>query len=557
MVNRALSIIFATLVFAGAAFSQTNAGSSDAVLNETDLLSHEGQIVSLVELAGRPDLDTEQYRQLIPIHPGERLSRARILEAIDALRNTHRFDDVQVDFKPEFDGVRVAFILQPAFYVGLYQFPGAERFSYGLLIQISRFSAQEPYSPVNIKRAQEALLTYFRQNGYFQSRVDAEVRPDKTYGLANVDFKTTLGPRAKFGEVLIEGASPEEARRIQKFLRSFRARIRMAAVRPGRTYSQRTLQNATRHMASRLADDTHPIVQIKVAGASYNPQTNRADVTFSVDRGTVIQARVEGAQLSRRVERKLLSGLSPELIKDGRQNLLTHFREKGYFEVQVNATVEEENGEKAVVYQISQGRRKRIKEIEFRGNTHFSHKELQQHVAAREARLLNRGRYDETSVRLLTAFYQSQGFNEVKITPEFVPANGTDLILVFEVNEGPQDIVEDLQIEGNAVPIAKLAPGGLRLGPGMPFSQSAMEEDKSKLVSSYLDMGYLTATLHQTSQALSSDPHRFHVLYEITEGAQVLTGKVVTLGRNRTEQALIDRDVASIRPGAPVRESEL
>src|SRR5262249_4611836 len=100
-------------------------------------------------------------------------------------------------------------------------------------------------------------------------------------------------------------------------------------------------------------------------------------------------------------------------------------------------------------------------------------------------------------------------------------------------------------------------PGGLRLGPGMPFSQSAMEEDKSKLVSSYLDMGYLAATLHQTSQALSSDPHRFHVLYQITEGPQVHTGTVVTLGRNRTQQALIDRDVSGIRPAAPVRESEL
>src|SRR5215469_14024957 len=212
MANRVLpGFILATLLFAGAVFSQTNLGSSDAVLNEVDLLSHEGQVVSQVELTGRPDLDTEQYRQLIPIHPGERLSRARILEAIDTLRNTHRFDDVQVDLKPEFDGVRVAFILQPAFYVGLYQFPGAERFPYGLLIQISRFSAQEPYSPLDIKTAQEALLTYFRQNGFFQSRVEAEVRPDKIYGLANVDFKTTLGPRAKFGEVLIEGASPEEA----------------------------------------------------------------------------------------------------------------------------------------------------------------------------------------------------------------------------------------------------------------------------------------------------------------------------------------------------------
>src|SRR5262249_34691803 len=153
-------------------------------------------------------------------------------------------------------------------------------------------------------------------------------------GLANVDFNTTLGLRAKFGEVLIEGATPEEARRIQNFLRSFRARLRMAAVRPGRTYSQRTLQNATRHLESRLTDDTHPRVQIKVTGASYDPLPNRADVTFSVDRDIVMQARLEGAQLSRRVERKLLpaypeSGLSPEMIQDGRQNLLRHFREKG------------------------------------------------------------------------------------------------------------------------------------------------------------------------------------------------------------------------------------
>jgi len=550
-------------VLAGAAFSQRPSASPDAVLNEADILSYEGQVVSTVELAGRPDLDMKQYRQLIPIQPGERLSRAKILEAIAALRNTHRFDDVQVELRPEFDGgVRVAFILQPAFYVGLYQFPGAERFPYGLLIQVSRFSSQEPYSPADIKKAQDALLTYFRQDGFFQSRVDAEVRPDETYGLANVNFKTTLGPRAKFGEVFIEGASPEEARRIQGFLRSFRARLRRAAVRPGRTYSQRTLRNATRQMESRLADNKHPIVQIKVTGASYNPQTNRADVTFSVDRSTLIQARVEGAQLSSRVERKLLpvhqeSGLSPELIQEGRQNLLTHFRERGYFEAKVNTTVEEEDDEKTVVYQISKGLRKRIKDIEFRGNTHFSHEQLRQHLTSGETRFLNRGRSDETGVRLLTAFYQSQGFSEVNITPEFVPANGRDLILVFDVNEGAQDIVEDLQIEGNTVPIARLAPDGLLLGPGRPFSQSAMAQDKSKLVSSYLEMGYLTATLDQSSQALPSDPHRFQVLYEITEGPQVQTGRVVTLGRNRTEQALIDRDVAGIRPGAPVRQSEL
>src|SRR5262249_8901795 len=133
-------------------------------------------------------------------------------------RSTHQFQDVQLQLRPEFDGVRVIFILQPALYIGLYQFPGAERFSYGLLIQVSHFSAQELYSPFDVENAREALLKYFRQNGYFQSRVDVALRPDIVHGLANVDFKTALGLRARFGEVLIEGATSQETRQIQDFL---------------------------------------------------------------------------------------------------------------------------------------------------------------------------------------------------------------------------------------------------------------------------------------------------------------------------------------------------
>jgi outer membrane protein insertion porin family len=563
MVNRTLpGFILAVLVSAGAAFSQTNPGTSDAAVNETELLSYEGQPVSLVELAGRPDLDIDQFRQLIPIRTGERFSPERILEAIDALRNTHQFKDVQLELRPDVNGVRVTFILQPALYIGLYQFPGAERFSYGLLIQVSRFSAQEVYSPFDIKNAQQELLEYFRQNGYFQSRIDVEVRPDTTHGLANVDYKTTLGPRAKFGEVLIEGASPQETRQIQDFFRSFRARLRQAAVRPGRTYSQRTLQNAIRHLESRLADDRHANVQVNVTGSDYNPETNRAAVTFNVERGPVIQTRIEGAQLSSHLQRKLLptyqeGRVTPELTQEGQQNLRNHFREKGYFEVQVNTTRGEENGEKTVVYQVTKGPRKEIAEIEFRGNKHFSAAELRQHILASEAGFLNGGRYDDASIKLLTAFYQSQGFNQVEITPAFIPLYGTALILRFDVDEGPQDVVDDLKVKGNTVPISKLAPGGLRLGSGKPLSHSAMDEDRNKIVASYLDLGYLTATIHQASEPLPSDPNRFQVIYEIAEGPRVLMGRVVTLGREHTEQALIARDLAPLKPGVPVVESQL
>jgi outer membrane protein assembly factor BamA len=563
MVSRALpGFILAALVFAGTTFAQTDSGTSNSAAKEEQLLSYEGQVVSLVELAGRPDLDTQKFLQLIPVHAGERLSPARIREAISVLKHAGQFQDVQLDLRPVLDGVRVIFILQPAFYIGLYEFPGAERFPYGLLIQVSRFSAQEAYSAFDINKAQEALLMHFRQNGYFQSRVTVGVQTDKVHGLANVNFNTRLGPRAKFGEVLIEGAGAGDARRMRDFLSSFRARLRGAAVRPGRTYSLKTLQNAVRHLESRLADDRHTVARVKLTGADYNPQTNRADVTFNVQRGQAIQASIEGARLSSRNKRKLLpvyqeSSLSPELVQEGRQNLLNHFRQRGYFEARVDTTVGENNGDRHVVYEVNRGPRQRIEEIEFSGNHNFSDEELQEHVDAARARLLSRGRYEEASIKLLMAFYQAHGFRQVEITSAFISAGGKDLILRFEVDEGPQDVVADLQIKGNAVPIAKLAPAGLRLAAGKPFSQSAADEDKSKIVSSYLELGYITATLQQTSQPLPSDPHRFQVLYEITEGPQVRTNRVVTLGRDRTRQALIDRDVATLRPGAPLTESEM
>src|SRR5262249_32628251 len=103
MMHRTLpGFILAVLVSAGLAFSQNTPETSKAALNETELLAFEGQLISLVELAGRPDLDTEQLQQLIPIHSGERLSVAKILEAVDVLRSTHQFKDVQVELRPEF-----------------------------------------------------------------------------------------------------------------------------------------------------------------------------------------------------------------------------------------------------------------------------------------------------------------------------------------------------------------------------------------------------------------------------------------------------------------------
>jgi outer membrane protein insertion porin family len=528
-------------------------------LKRTELLSYEGQTISSVELAGRPDLNQDEFGKLLTLHSGDAFSAQQIDPSVDALKRTGQFQDIEVNLRPDLDGVRVMFVLYPAVYFGVYEFPGAERFPYTRLLQASNYVSQEPYSPVDIQKAKETLTKFFQRNGFFEAEIQPEVQTDKEHGLANVNFKVMLNRHAKFGDLLITGTTPEETDHLKDILHSLRARLRMSAVRPGQAYSLRTLQRATDYLQSRLHAENHLAAQVKLIGANYNPQTNLADINFQVDTGPIVHAKVEGAHLWSWNKHKLLpiyeqNGLAPEMIQEGRQNLIKNFRSKGFFDVQVNTDTQIRPDGVTVLYRVMKGQRKKVEQVAFTGNQHFGEDELDQHVNVKKAGLLSKGSYDPNSVKMLQAFYQSKGFNQVKVTPQF-NAKDKNIIVTFAVTEGPQDTVESLQITGNnSMPLNKLAPDGLSIGQGQPYSQKSISDDRNKIMSHYLDEGYLTATFHATAQPAADDPHKFRVVYEIEEGPQVKTSNIVTVGEQHAKEALLLKEARTIEVGKPLTE---
>src|SRR4030095_367949 len=251
------------------------------------------------------------------------------------------------------------------------------------------------------------------------------------------------------------------------------------------------------------------------------------------------------------------TGLTPELIQEGRQNLLNKFRKKGFFDVQVDTETNVRPNGIIILYRVMKGDRKRIEDVAFTGNNHFAEDELRQHVSVRTAGFLTNGRYDESSIRKLQAFYQSKGFNQVKVTPEF-NAENRDVIVTFAIEEGSQDSVSTFRLDGNnSVPLKQLAPDGLRLGPGQPFSQKSIDDDRNKIMSYYLEHGYITATFHANAQPSPNQPHKFDVVYEIQEGPQVKTKDIVTIGNQITKDALIDRQTRTLEVGHPMTEREI
>jgi len=227
------------------------------------LPSYEGQNVTSLELAGQPELNVQTLLPLLSQRAGEPFSRGKVDASVAALQRTAQFHAVEVEIRPDAEGVRVLFVLQPAIYFGVFEFPGAlDRFPYSRLLQVADYPPRGAYTSVDVDRAQFALETFFRRNGYFHAEVRPEIQTDKVHGLANVFFHTKLNRRAKFGKLEIRGTTPQETAHLEHVLHSWVARLRGSAIRPGKTYSLKTLENATRYLENQLMKEDHLAGQV-------------------------------------------------------------------------------------------------------------------------------------------------------------------------------------------------------------------------------------------------------------------------------------------------------
>ncbi len=519
-----------------------------------------GQQVSSVELAGRPELDDRDLLPLLVQHAGEPFDSDKVQRTVAALKATGKFQDVQLSVIPDIEGVRVMLILQPALYFGIYEFPGSKGFAYSRLLQVANYPPDGPYNQRDVTQASDALTKFFQQNGYFLAKVTPGIEPDAPHGIVNVRFQVDAGPRANFGKVTLSGASEEETARLQAKLKSKLARLRSSAIREGRPYSLKTVQNATTYMQNALVKQDRLGAQVQMIGAEYDQATNRADISFHIEEGPLVRVKVEGAHVWKSTQRKLIPlyqqvGVDNELVQEGRNNLVSYFQSKGYFDAAVESSVTKQGTDETVLYQIVKGPKHKVASVSIDGNKELGDPQLLSHVSVHKASLFSRGAFSErllrTSVKNLESTYRSEGFSDVKVTPK-VEGRGGNIDVTFLVNEGPRDTVRELKVVGNdTMSLAQLVPKGLKLQAGQPYSQFKADDDRKNITVKYLESGYLTSSFRETVTSIKGDSHSLIVTYVIREGPRVITSSVITLGRVHTRQRFIDR-AAKFTLGAPL-----
>src|SRR4051812_25548485 len=86
--------------------------------------AYEGENVSAIGLIANPHRDLAPLLPLVAQKAGAPYSHAAIENTAKALKDAGNFADVHVSVEPEVTGLRINFLLEPAFYVGIVDFSG-------------------------------------------------------------------------------------------------------------------------------------------------------------------------------------------------------------------------------------------------------------------------------------------------------------------------------------------------------------------------------------------------------------------------------------------------
>ena len=535
--------------------------------------AYNGQNVSAISLIANPRRDQSPLLAVVTQRAGEPYSQQKIDESAEALRQAGNFPKVDVNVVPDITGLRVSFLLEPAYYLGVVEFPGGGKyFSYTRLLQVADLSDEDPYDSARIPIAERALADFLRRSGYFQATVHAEPAVDDSHQLVNVSFAVEAGKQARLGTVSVQGPDGPETERLLHSTRSLRARLSGGLLKTGKPYSPERIKEATRLMKRTLTGQRRLSASVKENPPHYDAATNRVDVSFTVEVGPVVNVRAVGAKLAvipflaRREMRKLIPIFSEgtvdqDLVEEGQRNLTDYFQKKGYYDAKVTTEFQKQADRIDVVYTIDRGKKLKVRNILFHGNNALTSDELMPQVTVKKSHIWTHGSLSQKllkqSAANMESLYRDRGYEEVKIASQTL-RHEPKIDVEFDVQEGKQTIVEDVTVTGNQnVANAELtAPQGFETRGGMPFSPRKMTEDRNRISATYLNRGYLNAEVKVSATRSPGDAHRVNVAYAITEHQQVKISDVVYLGQEHTKLPLIAK-TAELKSETPMRRGQL
>jgi len=491
---------------------------------------------------------------------GEPLDRGKIQRSIRALYATGLLDYIAVEAKRSADGADLTFVVTKNYFVGAVDVAGLPKKgpNEAQLVNASNLDLGELFTQEKLEAAFPGMQKVMQDNGYYRAKITAEKTAVPEKQQLNILFHVVPGRQAKIGNIIVEGTSGMTSKQVQE----------AAKLHTGDPVRAQTMTRALQRLRRRFQRAARLEAQTTLLSRKYVEAGNTVDYTFAIDAGPTVEIRTDGARLSQATLKRYVpvyeeGAVDDDLLNEGKRNLIDYFQTLGFFDAQVEfkRIRDPDNKHVEIVYTIDRGPRHKLTEVKIEGNKYFPSSLIRERVAIQPAGwLLSHGRYSQSllarDVNSITDLYHTNGFSKVDVKTQVKDNVSNDperMAVVFQINEGPQLLVNSLTITGNKTIPERDLKDMLSIIDGQPFSEVNMAQDRDLILNYYFNRGFPSVQVTPHFEATNDNPNRVDVRYEIDEGQRFFIDHVYITGLEHTRPAIVDRDI-TIKGGDAVSQ---
>ncbi len=526
---------------------------------------YEGQPVVNIrfEPAEQP-LEGAELFEMLPLKRGQPLRMSVVRASVERLFATGRYRDIQVDAEPYSGGVIVKFITANSWFIGDISVTGrvGNPPNRGQLGNATRLDLGQPYIGSNLETAVSGQRHLLEGNGLYLSTIHPVFDYDPAHQQVNIRFEIESGRRARFGTPVLLGDFKMDPARVAKA-----TKFRRWIIHTRKPVTQLRVHEGLDGVRDLLQKEDRLEAKVALESMNYDAASNLAIPTLRIEAGPRIQVNTIGASVSQGLLRRLIPvfeehAVDHDLLVEGARNLRDHFQSQGFYDTQVEFKQQQVINDRANVdFLVNTGKRHKLVAIAITGNHYFSAEVIRERMYLQTASFLQfpHGRYSESLLRRdresIANLYESNGFRDVKVTSKATDhylGKEDNLAVTLEVQEGPQYLVNSVQLDG----VEKLDKAGILAKvsstAGQPFSEFNVAVDRDTILADYFVNGFPRATFEWSSKPAAS-PNRIDVFFVVHEGQQQFVRQVLIdrAGLQFTRPGLVARNLR-LNPGDPL-----
>ncbi len=544
---------------------------------------YEGRPVSAVEvvLEGTPaDASAQaELKAMLKIVVGSEYSAVNARQSLHDLFASGRVSSARVEISEAQPGggrltpIRVQFIIQRQVVIaGVTLRLGATTGTPIARDEIrARLNLLEPgrrFSLTAIERNADEIQTYLRDRGYYNATVEHSEIPDPSdvSGTRRVVVYTiTPGPQAHIGtfDIDITGFDPSAVRPLLK-------------LQPGAPFTRDLLGDDLNRIKQSLIAKNYMAPRLEDPRVEFDAEKNEINIKLEGKVGPLVEVTFPNYNLKESKQQKLLpikreGNLDYSVLDEGARRVRNDLQEQGYFFAEVtpvctvtpptSGTVD--NGTKEtcenlnpseldghtikIAYQVNLRRGLRLTDIRITGTNKLTIEDILPELKSRKASSFaflpflggyGRGFTSTTLLeqddRTITALMNDLGYRRADVDVlQGISPTGDDLIITFQVTEGPLTRIAEIDVQGEKVFPEDRLRQEITIVRDAPYSPSQVRADNDQLLNLYAREGYIEAEVRPSVDDLPAkggDEQVRVVFNVIKEGAKAIVNDIIING---------------------------